>query len=789
MPAVLRVRAIALWWLAAAATAQQPAWDIPHRGAHVFERTTQQFDVAPPASKLRPVPLVGGGRAAEPQRWRYFAAPQKGVPAGFEQPGFADAAWPVGQGGFGTEVGSNPNQRTRWASEALCLRATVELGNQKPKALWFDIDHDDGVRVWLNGKLIVADDGYGTGRTYVVSGAALDAWQRGENLLAVQCINTGGAQYLDVAAAALPSLPPGTRRGDDVQQAVREEREAAQKVRRELFPDLRPPPMLLQGELDDAGRAVRIAPGDLRELGWWVATDLGYGPSAASVQAEVPRVLRLGDLRLRGRASAADADGWQTIEVSVKNTKDPEPGRDGKRYVERFVRPHVWYGFDGTLTVRRQLAVTAAGARVVAFETQLDGTVLRGKDWKEPVATLRQAERWRLVATHKNQDAAFRALVAKAIEKGSARLREQLKDLGSNTIRPDDPKGDRSYNSGRLAIGLLALLKAELPHDDDVVRKGLDELRRRHLVDTYSLGIAITAIEALYAPASEIIRLRDGTLDRPQPRQPSDADRALLREWVAQLLRNVDSSVDPAYLLRFNYVPERRYDHSVNQYGLLGLYAAHLCGIEISPQTWEAAGNHLLAAQAEEGPKVALELVDYRTYARQQADPTATFTAARMNARANGWSYQAPKDNGENTPTWGSMTCAGITGLTICEAGIADHPEVRRNKLQSDLDRARRDGFAWLAEYMTVRHHPGAIERQHSWYYYYLYGLERAALLSGIALIGDRDWYFEGAMALVYTQRDDGNWPGDFDSGDEVERNAMAILFLKQSTRPVLTGR
>jgi hypothetical protein len=90
---------------------------------------------------------------------------------------------------------------------------------------------------------------------------------------------------------------------------------------------------------------------------------------------------------------------------------------------------------------------------------------------------------------------------------------------------------------------------------------------------------------------------------------------------------------------------------------------------------------------------------------------------------------------------------------------------------------------------MTVRCHAGAIERQSHWFYYYLYSLERAALLSGIALIQDRDWYFEGAMVLALAQRADGSWPGELLPETEVETNAMAILFLKQGTLPVLTGR
>ena len=62
-------------------------------------------------------------------------------------------------------------------------------------------------------------------------------------------------------------------------------------------------------------------------------------------------------------------------------------------------------------------------------------------------------------------------------------------------------------------------------------------------------------------------------------------------------------------------------------------------------------------------------------------------------------------------------------------------------------------------------------------------------LLSGIALIQDRDWYFEGAMVLALAQLPDGNWPGELLPENAIETNAMAILFLKQSTVPVLTGR
>ena len=120
-------------------------------------------------------------------------------------------------------------------------------------------------------------------------------------------------------------------------------------------------------------------------------------------------------------------------------------------------------------------------------------------------------------------------------------------------------RGNRTYNSGRLALALLALLHAEVPHDDPVVAKGLAELRRRRFHDTYSTAHAIMALEKYYTPRGEIEELRAGRIDRPRERQPSEADRKLLQEWTGILLRNIDTRVDRSYLLRFNYDRDKQF--------------------------------------------------------------------------------------------------------------------------------------------------------------------------------------------------------------------------------------
>lgn len=156
--------------VAAAVPAQRIAWQIPHRGAHVFDRVTQRFRLSPPPSQFPARVAVHSGRSATPHEWRYITRDRKSVPGGFRLPDYDDSRWSVGKGGFGPTPEKTRNHNTVWNNDACCLRTRVDLGNTRPKALWFRIDHDDRIRVWLNGEQIVANNGNGKGREYFVTG-------------------------------------------------------------------------------------------------------------------------------------------------------------------------------------------------------------------------------------------------------------------------------------------------------------------------------------------------------------------------------------------------------------------------------------------------------------------------------------------------------------------------------------------------------------------------------------------------------------------------------------------
>ncbi|GAB4146618.1 MAG: hypothetical protein Fur0037_14680 [Planctomycetota bacterium] len=766
------------------APAQGAAWDVPHRGALVYRRETEVFRLDPPASRLqieRVIAPAGEGG----HEWRYLSCDAE--PQGFESPGFDDSAWATGLGMFAPETDQSPERRTNWDRPVLCLRTRVDLGRMLPKMVLFSVHHDDGIRIYCNGRLVVTSESFGRDRRYVVQGEDLKAFERGVNSIAARCVNTGGAQYCDIAMSVVTALPAGVRSGEDLLAFLDAEKRETSRVRADLFGAFRPPPLLLEGELDSRQQAVRLPPGDLRDLGWYAAMDLGRAGNGGGVSTDLSRLFRVGDLALRGRASPTDADGWQTIELQVRSPKALALGSDSKRFVERYVLPHVLYSADGVLRVRRRIQGRGDRLRVSEFHTDM-ALDLRKTGSRDSCGRLVQVEHWTLDSARENQDSGFRLQVAEALERGTRHLRARLKNLRQAYLAPADEDAANSYSSGRLALCALALIKGGVPRDDEVLLRCMDELRRRKLVDTYSLANALMALEAFYAPANEFGDLKQGVIDRPRPRVLPPEDLALMRRWTEALLENVDTRTDPAYVLRFNYTRGPRYDHSVNQYGLLGLYSAHLCGVELPSTVWEAAGNNLIATQGKPEAKIDLELVDYRTFARMQSDPFSQRTSVRQPVRAAGWFYQDPREGGEDTPRYGSMTCAGITGLAICQAGI-ESMGLKRARWLSDVARARNAGFAWLAEHFQTRYHPGDIGHQQHWIYYYLYGLERAALLSGVALIQDRDWYFEGSMVLVGAQLENGAWPGEVLWDLDFERCAMAILFLKRGTLPVLTGK
>ncbi len=513
--------------------------------------------------------------------------------------------------------------------------------------------------------------------------------------------------------------------------------------------------VVLDGELDAKKQGTAEPLCDLRNLLPRLCLDLSQS-KAGKAKVELRSVHAMVDVDAQW--GPLQASGEQTVKATIH---DAEPARLG---AERGHRPLV----HGTLVGSRLL--DRENGRVQHFE---GGVELEAK-WFDQARTVRITLRdaWTFDEVLVPSDPKVRTMVNEAIRKAADWLDRDLQQRIDNKGAGNDPYHD--HHPGELALSLLAIVKGRDDSRHETVQRGYEDLRRRNIEGTYSLGAAILAIEALYTPIQEWQNLREGTIEAPMSRKLPPSDLALVQEWAKRLLDNIDTTTDPAYLRRYHYGPSSLWDNSTTQYALLGLYAAQLCGVTISPQVWTASATHLLACDRPEGKETAPTITSHAEHARIEQGKKSTRSGGKK-VQPAGFGYQDGHD------LTGSMTTAGISGLSLCAAALRAQKKGTQKQF-AEIDAGIRSSFAWLEQRLTVRRNPGPTHVWDSWHNYYLYGLERACELNRVAWLGGRDWYFEGAMHLIAQQQQSGSW------GNSVE-TAFALLFLKKTVLPTITGK
>ena len=546
----------------------------------------------------------------------------------------------------------------------------------------------------------------------------------------------------------------------------------------------RNPPLLYQAELDEGQRMSTESPTSFWDIIPFVAFDMKT-VKRGRVRYELPRILPIGDLFVVGSSLPIDDAGVQTLKFTIKSK--PPARRDGPtKYFRSLISAHFVHEFKGQLTFTRY--IDTDNGMVRGFTARLEGDFKYPKGGAIQVSKVDLKEEWQLFKVHPYLDADFRKRVQKAITDGANYIRSQVDGLKLASLHPDKKSGNvrtrRSYNTGRLALALLTMIKAEVDKKDTILRFAMEEIRKRVIYDTYSAGVALMAFEAYYAPVGERSDLISGSLKKPRKRIVPEKDLTLIKEWCRQILENQDTRMDRGYRLAFNYTKGPRYDHSVNQYGLLGLYSGHLCGVEIGANIWLGAARHLIEEQCEEHyEKGRLDILTYRDRTRRLNDPNNTQSASPK-VVPMGWNYTTKYNKGRMAT--GSMTAAGISGLTIAAAGLRDLG-MEDNDIFPEIRDALSRGYAFMGENFSVRANCAYPPHYDTNRYYYLYGMERAFELSGIAEVTGRDWYHEGAMHLLSWQKKDGSFQPS--SGAPLMlATCFAVLFLKKSALPVYTG-
>jgi hypothetical protein len=389
-----------------------------------------------------------------------------------------------------------------------------------------------------------------------------------------------------------------------------------------------------------------------------------------------------------------------------------------------------------------------------------------------------------------DRDPAFLLKVNSAVRKGMEWLIDQQDEDGSFHINYS-----KEWPGGPTAISLLALLKSGVSRHDEVIKKGFDFLRKQPLQKTYSAALTIMALEARYAPQKIEERQKGHTAAMgrgrvPVPREDLDWMKALAVFIIENMVHSkvvTSNGVITTPKNCWSYPKAQQGDHSNTQYAILGLRSAQRCGVALPRDLWEDVWckviDHFLDVQEKDGPKV----MRWKMIEDKKHGYVSYKAATRVPDRARGWTYTAgidakPGGKVHSDATTGSMTAVGVASLIIGMEGLAMARSAKLNSnRRSSITRAVNDGLAWLTHHFEVEKNPG--HPQGSWLYYYLYGLERAAVLAGERSLGKHDWYREGAEYLVRTQGSSGAWSSARGSG-VLPSSCFALLFLTKATVP-----
>jgi hypothetical protein len=348
------------------------------------------------------------------------------------------------------------------------------------------------------------------------------------------------------------------------------------------------------------------------------------------------------------------------------------------------------------------------------------------------------------------------------------------------------------FDLGLQALAIYTLRSCGLSADDPIAKLGIRRLRQiyegakrtRSGLQNYQVSLTLLALDAWYS-RNEVPGKEDRYGRSLQPRRnASDADLAWVRElatWItaAQTSNGSFGYQSPAA------IGGGWEDHSNAQFSLLALKAARRFGVEVPKPVFRRALDHFLGAQEETGPDVAR-----RERSEAGRDGYGAKNPSTPRDRARGWGYQCGRGKRESAS--GSMTTGGVSSLVICRGELLGTPGYDPAE-DARVVQAIHDGIAWLGSYYSVTGNPSPRGAGFSgaWHFYYLYGLERAGVLSGVSWMGEHDWYGEGAAWLLGTQLGSGAWvsgspprrgPAAVAAPGDMMDTCFALLFLKKAT-------
>ncbi|HEY8749344.1 MAG TPA: DUF4159 domain-containing protein [Tepidisphaeraceae bacterium] len=322
---------------------------------------------------------------------------------------------------------------------------------------------------------------------------------------------------------------------------------------------------------------------------------------------------------------------------------------------------------------------------------------------------------------------------AKNIEEGIKNARAHIYSLqreGGRWEKDPTRQGDQHSEyihmqgdtyGGYTALATYALLASGESPNDKRIKAAVEFLKQVDIVGIYA--IAMRCQVWLLIPH-----------ESPQM-------RALIQRDAEALFRGInDGKTNPKNKGMWDYLGQGNYlDHSVSQYGVLGLWACQQTGaIDVGAERWKTIETAWRGDQYPDG----------------------------------GWDY------GKQADETLSMTAAGIASLFIVSDYL--HTAEGIGCLGNGGDPFIDKGMAWLDKHYNTVGNSG----------YSMYGIERIAAASGYKYFASHDWYTDLARRLLTSQSDDGSFTcADYPGSQTLDATCFGLLFLSRGRAPVMMNK
>ncbi|MEM7374053.1 MAG: PVC-type heme-binding CxxCH protein [Bacteroidota bacterium] len=134
--------------------------------------------------------------------WKYT---EKKPSDNWNRPDFDDSSWESGVSVFGS-IDRGAEIKTPWTSSDIWLRRTITLDEEIVDPV-LKVLHDDNYEVYVNGKLLFSENGSTASYKLIRLDAELGGlFHKGNNVLAVNCHNGGGRQYIDIGIGTVAAF-------------------------------------------------------------------------------------------------------------------------------------------------------------------------------------------------------------------------------------------------------------------------------------------------------------------------------------------------------------------------------------------------------------------------------------------------------------------------------------------------------------------------------------------------------------------------------------------------------